>query len=183
MADKPLDSVYSFVERAYLRLQAGDILTRCLDEASAAPIQEMVEGLVLAGPKSLDALREVLGETSQRKNQVIDDVHQVETELKRVLKEYGIPQERLDAIETVREISPAQLLALLLEHGVQDAEPQEVCLRALQNSTELVSTLSANLHLLAEVERYLMDWLWGLAYQSLRGDETTDKPQPPEVII
>jgi hypothetical protein len=31
MVDDPLDSVYSIVERTYIRLQAGDILNRCLE--------------------------------------------------------------------------------------------------------------------------------------------------------
>jgi hypothetical protein len=59
MADDPIDAVYSYVERAYVRLQAGDILIRCMEEGNALPMQQMVEGLVLAGPQSLSVLREM----------------------------------------------------------------------------------------------------------------------------
>ena len=65
MSDDPLDAVYSYVERAYIRLQAGDVLIRCLDEANAAPIQQMVETLILAGPGSIGVLQEILSEAEQ----------------------------------------------------------------------------------------------------------------------
>ncbi len=93
MNDHPQDSVYSFVERVYMRLQAGDILTRCLEEGCINPIQDLVEGLVLAGPKNLDSLREILDETDQRKTQVGDDLHQVFTQFSRVLMSYGVASE------------------------------------------------------------------------------------------
>ncbi len=80
MADDPLDAVYSYVERAYIRLQAGDVLIRCLDEGNAAPIQQMVETLVLAGPRSIAVLQEILAEAEQRKGQIMDDLHQLKAQ-------------------------------------------------------------------------------------------------------
>jgi hypothetical protein len=81
MTDDPLDAVYSYVERAYIRLQAGDVLIRCLDEGNAAPIQQMVEALVLAGPRSMGVLQEVLAEAEQRKGQIMDDLHQLKAQV------------------------------------------------------------------------------------------------------
>src|SRR5512145_3099372 len=75
--DPSLDAVYAYVEKAYLRMQAGDVLVRCLEEESTIPMQQVVEGLVLAGPQSIAILREMLAESSQRKSQVQDDMHQV----------------------------------------------------------------------------------------------------------
>ena len=80
LADDPLDAVYSYVERAYIRLQAGDVLIRCLDDGSAAPIQQMVEALVLAGPRSMGVLQEILAEAEQRKGQIVDDLHQLKAQ-------------------------------------------------------------------------------------------------------
>ena len=80
MTDDPLDAVYSYVERAYIRLQAGDILIRCLDEGNSAPIQQMVEALVLAGPHSMGVLQEILAEAEQRKGQIIDDLQQLKAQ-------------------------------------------------------------------------------------------------------
>ncbi|NTX00005.1 MAG: hypothetical protein HGB35_08800 [Geobacteraceae bacterium] len=90
MKDDPLQSVYSYVERAYVRLQAGDLLTRCLEESSIAPVQQLVDGLVLAGPPSLQAMREILAEASKRKAQVLDDLHQLSKEIEKSLSSYGI---------------------------------------------------------------------------------------------
>ena len=81
MIDDPLDAVYSYVERAYIRLQAGDILIRCLDEGNSAPIQQMVEALVLAGPRSMGVLQEILAEAEQHKGQIIDDLQQLKAQV------------------------------------------------------------------------------------------------------
>jgi hypothetical protein len=124
MSDDPLDAVYSYVERAYIRLQAGDVLIRCLDEANAAPIQQMVETLILAGPGSIGVLQEILSEAGQRKAQIVDDLHQLKA----------------------RAASP----------GLN------------QDGNEMVDNLEARIQLLEEIETYLQDWVWGLAYQTTR---------------
>jgi hypothetical protein len=94
MADDPIDAVYSYVERAYVRLQAGDILIRCMEEGNASPMQQMVEGLVLAGPKSLSVLREMRSESAHRKSQILDDLHQVYSDLENSLGYIGCRTDR-----------------------------------------------------------------------------------------
>lgn len=168
MADNPLDSVYSLAERTYVRLQAGDVLIRCLEEESVRPIQELVEGLILVGPESLDALREILAETSQRKAQVQDDLHQVFLELRTVLEGYGINLEGIAASEELLDLTPLRLLTLMQEQDLHPQVIRESCLQVLQNSQDLRASLEANLRLLADAEAYLQDWLFGLAYQSAR---------------
>jgi len=175
MADNPLDAVYAYVERVYTRMQAGDVLIRCLEEGCIAPIHEMVEGLVLAGPQSLGALREALGETNQRKAQVQDDLHQVFSELRRVLRGYGISLEAFERENTLQELAPLQLLAVLRQQGVEEPETQEACLNVLHNSRDLMSNLGANLQLLTEIEAFLQDWLMGLAVQSAQ-----ERPEAPK---
>ncbi len=83
MSHDPLDDVYSFVERAYIRLQAGDVLIRCMEEGNPAPLHQMVEGLILAGPQSINILREIMAEAGQRKLQVVDDLNQLSSDLGR----------------------------------------------------------------------------------------------------
>jgi len=89
MFDDPLDMVYSLVERSYLRLQAAELLATCLESGEIAPLEELVEGLVLVGPQSLGALREILSEVDERKVQIQHDIDQVLQELAAKLKEYG----------------------------------------------------------------------------------------------
>ena len=79
--DDSLDAVVSFFERASLRIQAGDLLTNCLEEGNVAPMHGLVEGLVVAGPQSLRAIREILAEVIARKSQLEDDLFQVHTKI------------------------------------------------------------------------------------------------------
>ncbi|MBN2146565.1 MAG: hypothetical protein JW726_04215 [Anaerolineales bacterium] len=174
-----MDAVYSYVEKAYTRMQAGDVLIRCLEVGTVRPIQELAEGLILAGPKSLDALREVLAETVQRKSQVKDDLHQVFTELRSVLRSYGIQLEPVESDDHLQRLTPFDLLRLIREEGVNDRTTQDACLNVLHNSHDLIASLSANLHLLADVESYLQDWMYSLAYQSARRGSEEDAPAPP----
>lgn len=74
MADDPLEAVFSMVERAFIRLQAGDVLLSCLEGNDTTPVQKLVEGLVLAGPQSLNALREVRAEAASRKSELIGEL-------------------------------------------------------------------------------------------------------------
>ena len=74
MDNKPSSSIYSIVEKAYFRLQAGDVLTHCLEVGTTEPVHEMIQEMVLAGPQSLEALREILGEAMKRKAQVYDEL-------------------------------------------------------------------------------------------------------------
>ncbi len=62
------------VERAFIRLQAGDVLLSCLVDDDTQPVQKLVEGLVLAGPQSLNALREVRAEAASRKSELIGEL-------------------------------------------------------------------------------------------------------------
>jgi hypothetical protein len=66
MADESLDNLYSFLAQAYIRLQAEEALGLCLEAGETTPMQGMVEKLVLAGPASLSALREILNEVEVR---------------------------------------------------------------------------------------------------------------------
>lgn len=176
MADDPLNVVYSFVERAYMRLQAGDILLRCLEEGHAGPIHQMVEGLVLAGPQSLSALREILAVTDQRRSQAVDDLHQVIADLEKSLKSYGVQLVVSGRAASLARLTPVRFLTMLREQGVTDNETQVACLQLFKESRQLMSSLVTHLRLLEEIEIYLRDWLWGLAYQSARQGETGTRP-------
>jgi hypothetical protein len=168
MVHDPLDDVYSFVERAYVRLQAGDVLIRCMEEGNPAPIHQMVEGLVLAGPQSINILREIMSETSQRKHQVVDDLNQLFSDLERSLKGYGVYLNDAKVYPTLPHLTPVRFLAVLREQGITEEKVQKDCLKILRNSRELIASLSDQVKLLDDIEIYLKDWIWGLAYQITR---------------
>jgi hypothetical protein len=170
MSHDPLDAVYSYVERAYVRLQAGDLLIRCLEESSIEPLHQMVEGLVLAGPASIAAMREILAETTRRKAQVQDDLQHVMKGLDSSLRSYGVRLAGHMSGFSLTSLTPVALMAILRQQDIHDNATQVACLQILKESRDLFDTMAGQLSLLEDVERYLNDWLWGMAFQSTHDD-------------
>jgi hypothetical protein len=168
MADDPIDAVYSYVERAYVRLQAGDILIRCMEEGNASPMQQMVEGLVLAGPQSLSVLREMRSESAHRKSQILDDLHQVYSDLENNLGTLGVVLTGVKSAVAITDLKSVRFVGMMQEQGVLEEETQMVCLQFLRDSREIIASLACQVELLEEIEDFLEDWLWGLAYQLAR---------------
>lgn len=172
----PLDAVYAYAEQAYIRMQAGDLLMRCLDTGSTRPMQELVESLVLAGPQSLGALSEILAETGQRRAQVQDDVQRLYGEFQNKLRPYGMRMQDIlpDAVSLTR-LKPRRFLSLLTRQGVA-GDDRKKCLSLLEDTREMMNSLTQNIHLLQEIENYLWDWLWGLAHQSTHTSTALYRP-------
>ncbi|OGO26798.1 MAG: hypothetical protein A2W33_02455 [Chloroflexi bacterium RBG_16_52_11] len=168
MSDDAITAVYDFVERAYIRLQAGEVLNHCLDKGDAVPLHNLVEGLVLAGPQSLSVLREIIAEVVTRKAQLHDDRHQIFHKLAKNLRNYGIRLTSQYSPLTFAHLNPVIFLSYLSQEGVTEERSQLHCLRLFQDTQELMRSLSDNFRLLNEIEIYLQDWLWGLIYQSTR---------------
>ncbi len=171
MGSKPVSSIYSIVEKAYFRLQAGDVLTRCLEVGSTQPIHELIEEMVVVGPKSLEALREIHAEVAKRKSQVYDDLNQVINQLSIILKGDGLNLEIQAGKPDFQSINRIILQEL---NTFEDGAKVRI-LQVLKDSHELVDTLEAKIQLLENIETFLRDWLWGLTFQYIqRGDEETD---------
>jgi hypothetical protein len=168
MNDDSLVAVYEYVERAYVRLQAGEVLNHCLDNGNPVPIQNLVEGLVLVGPQSLSVFREIIAEVSARKAQLSDDRSQIYHRLTRNLNTYGVFLSKQWSPISFYLITPAVFLAFLHQQGITDDQAQIQCLRLFQDTKDLISSLNESFKLLDDIEQYLEDWLWGLIYQSSR---------------
>jgi hypothetical protein len=176
MANRPGSSIFSIVEKAYFRLQAGDVLTHCIEDSSTEPIKEMIQEMVLAGPQSLEALREILGEAIKRKSQVYDDLSQVINQLSIILKGYGINLEIQGGKQVLQNLTEQQLVGLMDEQGIRERETRLSSLQVVRDSQELISTLNGKIQLLECIENYLQDWLWGLTYQFIRqGEDEEDR--------
>jgi hypothetical protein len=180
MNDDPLLGVYEYVERAYVRLQAGEVLNHCLDNGNPVPMQDLVEGLVLVGPQSLSVIREIIAEVGARKAQLSDDRNQIYHRLTRSLSAHGAFLPRHCTPISFDLITPTVFLAFLSQQGIQDDQAQIQCLRLFQDTKELIGSLNENFKLLDDIERYLEDWLWGLIYQSSRQEWTEGRPSGGE---
>jgi len=171
MGNKPSASIYSIVEKAYFRLQAGDVLSHCMEDGTTGPIHELIQDMVLAGPQSLEALREILAEAVKRKSQVHDDLSQVVNQLSIILKGYGIKLEASVGNQILQSLDASQLTELLDAQEILDAETRSGCMQVMKDSSELIGTLNGKILLLDNIEHYLQDWLWGLTYQFIRQGE------------
>ena len=180
--DNPLDAMYAFAEQAYIRMQAGDILLRCLEQSTREPMQELVESLVLAGPQSLAAMSEVLSETGQRRAQIQDDLQRTYGELQNKLKTHGV--RLLDAAPDAlafTQLSALRFRNLLRSQGIQDHTAQEECMQRYRETRAMMSRQNLHLQLLQDIEAYLWDWLWGLAHESMRSAPSQFNQKPPQV--
>lgn len=173
--DPSLNSVYAYVERAYQRIQAGDVLIRCLDEGSIAPMQQVVEGLVVAGPQSLHVLREMLSESVQRKTQVQDDMHQVYVQFVAALTSYGVQLTCCRTALSVARLTPRRFLEILQAENVREDAKQVACLQLLRETRSLIKHLAVQLHVLEDVEKYLEDWMLGVVYDAARVKDVSGK--------
>jgi hypothetical protein len=167
MGKDPIEAVYAFVERAYIRLQTGEVLSQCLEKEDSAPIQVLVEELVLAGPSGLDALREVLAEVGTRKNQVQEDQRQITSNMISKLESEGLSLGN-STISGLINLTLNDFRDLLEKQSIVDQQTQLKYLHLLGDSWEMLDSLRNQLRLLEEIEVYLQDWLWGLIYQSTR---------------
>jgi hypothetical protein len=179
--DNPLDAVYAYAEQAYIRMQAGDILMRCMDLGSAEPMQELVEGLVLAGPQSMGALSEILSETGQRRAQIQDDLQRLYGELQNKLRQDGLRLQDLlpDALSLTRLSSP-HFMVWLEKQNKRDQARNEARVQLLEETREMMKNLVNHLELIQEIEDYLRDWLWGLAHQSTQRSRPNLRASAPD---
>jgi len=164
--DDSLKAVYDFVERACVRLQAGEVLNRCLDDNHSKPVQSWVEGLVVAGPQNIGILYEILAEVGRRQKQIDQDVNQVVNHFEVSLKNNGVHLFDIEKTRLPYEFVPQEFLKLLTDMGISDKETRLDCLRILHDGHELLSSLFDHQKLLEEIETYLEDWMWGMAYQT-----------------
>jgi hypothetical protein len=168
MVIKPASSIYAIVEKAYYRLQAGDVLSHCMEDGSTDPIHVMIQEMVLAGPQSLDSLREVLEETLKRKAQVYDDLNQVTNQLSIILKGYGLNLEKHENNKVMHLLNENELYGMFDEESAFSTDERNGILQVFRDSRELVATLNSKINLLENIEDYLQDWLWGLTYQNIK---------------
>lgn len=170
MDEDPIEAVYAFVERAYVRLQASDMLALCLEEGRLSPLQTMVEWLVIAGPQSLTPLREILAEVYIRRSQIKNDQHQVFAKLENELRGFGIQLGGIHSLMSLSRLTPVAFLAFLSSQNVMNEGDQLACLQRLSEALDMMNSLDHHLSLLGEIEVYLEDWLWCLIYQSTQQD-------------
>ena len=182
--NNPLGAIYAFAEQAYIRMQAGDLLMRCLDTGTTQPMQELVEGLVLAGPESIGALYEIMLETGQRRAQVQDDLQRLFGDFQNKIKKQGVKiNEILPDANSLLSLNRRRFHRILSQQGITSSDCKEECFQIYDETQEMMHSLSENISLLSEIEIYLKDWLWGLAYQSVHDVQPLQRNSPDNLLL
>lgn len=158
-------------ERALYRIQAGDVLTACLEQRSDQPMRKLVENLLAAEKKNLLALQETMAETQKRRRQVEDDLRQILTALHANLESCGLSIDNQEDLVSLLRYRRSRLQTLLEVNGIEDETAREECRRLIADAHDLMKTLRARLTILQDIEKYLNDWSWGVMYQSVHQTE------------
>lgn len=151
-----------YIDQHYLAEQAEVLLQQCLEQRSAAPLQALVERLVVEGPHNLPALHAMWKVIAQRRTQIEQDAYSLWHDLRRLLAGQGLP---------IPANSPWEALYLddqALERWAiacpdTPGKVLDEARRALRNTQALLQDMREAWTLLRELEEELEGWAWGLA--------------------
>ncbi len=171
----PLRDLLNYAEHSYLRMEAEQLIAQCLEEEDTAPLDELVEALVLAGADSLSMLRGILEELRSAKRSLSLEGMGVRQELMDALSSFGVVLPQLvnaNAPEALRQICRHDLRIEVRQAaaGLEQSDErllEDICVEA----GERVSSIARRLAILNRLEQTLLDWFKGLAYEAARNRE------------
>ena len=172
----PLDDLLNFAHQSYVRMEAEQLISECLELGDPSPFNDMVEGLVLAGTSSLMLLREILDEVLNVKSMLSQEGLGIRQDLVDALGEFGVHLPQLlyvDAPEAFRQLSSRHLRYGLsnVSANLQSEDElllEEICLEA----GERVKQIGRRLTMISHFEDSIRDWMRCLAYEAMqRRDE------------
>jgi hypothetical protein len=177
-----LDDLLSIAERAYVRMQAGELISQCLDQGDQAPLDNLVQQLVLAGAPSLSILREILDEIRSTRSTLRQEGLALRQDLKEALAGFGVHLPKLlsaDPPEAFRRICGQGLREEIREAARElTAEDQAVLDEICVDASGRVAKIAARLALLGHLDSSVRDWLASLAYEAARANRGPESPEP-----
>ncbi len=81
MYEDGLEAVYSFIERAGIRLRVNEVLVECLEEGNTASLQDLIEELIVLGPESLRVVREIMSEVDLMMSRMLEKATAIDEEM------------------------------------------------------------------------------------------------------
>jgi hypothetical protein len=76
-----IEAVYSFIERAGIRLKVNEVLVECLEKGNTASLQDLIEELIVVGPESLRVVREIISEVDLMLNRMQEKATAIDKEM------------------------------------------------------------------------------------------------------
>ena len=183
---QPLDDLLTFAERAYVRMEAEQLINQCLDQGDPSLFFDLIKGLVLAGSSSLGVMREILEEIRSSRSSLTREGVTVRQELMDALTEFGVHLPQLlsaDAPESFRAIVSSGLRRDAYKAAGRLTQEDEVLLEEIcLEAGNRVSTIAKRLMLLVHMEESVEDWLTSLAYEATQAVGWPGTPHRPQAI-
>lgn len=168
----PVTGLLEIAERAFVRMQAEQLIADCLDRADVEPLNDLVEGLVLEGPSSIGVLREILEEIRTTRGSLVRESLEVRQELEDTLGEFGAEVTSLPLVSGPLE-SPQNEEADPLEKARRKAPEwdlgEEILIaQVYKDAKDRVSAITRKVVMLSGLEASVKDWFDCLAYEATR---------------
>jgi hypothetical protein len=182
----PLDDLLNFAHQSYVRMEAEQLISECLELGDPAPFNDMVEGLVLAGTSSLMLLREILDEVLNVKSMLSQEGLGIRQDLVDALGEFGVHMPQLlyiDAPEAFRQLSSRHLRynlgnTSMVMRSEDEKLLEEICLEA----GERVKQIWRRLTMIKSFEESIRDWMRCLAYEVMQRGEDQESASSRDYI-
>lgn len=182
----PLEQVLSLAERAYVRMQAEQLIAHCFEEGDHSPFNSLLHQLVLGGVPSLAILREIVEEIRSTRQTLQEASLKVRQDLQAAFSGFGLPTPQAlagDWPSVFRAIcSPALRDELRVAGRILKDEDQVLLDELCRDAGDRVATIAAQLRLLGLIDRAARDWFSSLAYEAARArsDAVPGSESPPQ---
>ena len=168
----PLDDLLNFAHQSYVRMEAEQLISECLELGDPEPFNDLVEGLVLAGTSSLMLLGEVLEEVLSAKSLLSREGLGVRQDLVDAFSEFGVHLPQLlylDAPEAFRQVSSKYLNFNFSNlSGKLRSEDESLLVEICLEAGERVKQISRRLTMITGCEESVRDWMRCLAYEGMQ---------------
>jgi hypothetical protein len=182
----PLDDLLNFAHQSYVRMEAEQLISECLELGDPAPFNDMVEGLVLAGTSSLMLLREILEEVLSVKSLLSQEGLGIRQDLVDALGEFGVHLPQLlyvDTFESLRQISSRHLKYGLTHHPNNLRSEDEILLQEIcSEAGERVKQIGHRLTMVTDFEQSIRDWMRCLAYEVMQRRDSEESTSSSDYI-
>ena len=174
----PLDELLTYAERSYLRLEAEQLIRDCMDQGDPSAFNGLLEELVIAGSHSLLVLREILETIRSIKSDLSQEGLSVRQDLMDAMAEFGLYLPQLlsvDAPESFRQICSQGLRIQISEMASNLAiEDEDLLDEICTEASERVTSIARGMSILMGLEKSVMDWMEGLAYEVVHTPQSAE---------
>lgn len=170
-----MEDLLNFAHRAYVRLEAVQLIQDCLALEEVGPFNKMVETLVLDGPSSIYLMREVLKEVQAAKSNLSQEGLGVRHDLMEALGEFDVKLPNLLSANATNDFRDKSLQSRYLKSSFTaaklDTEEEALLLEIWSEAGEREIEITGRLSFVNQLEEIIRDWIGSMAYEIMRSGQ------------